>query len=188
MTKEEIRALYKSKRKQLTQEEIEILSLGIRDGFLDILKERKDIRHIHLFLPIKKLNEINTFPILEELLPKGYFLYTSILNNGSGTMETVQLNGSMEFEFDAFGIPVPKKIIPISTEKIQVVLMPLLAYDKKGNRLGYGKGYYDRFLIGLDSTVLKIGLSFFGPLEEIPSEWHDIPLDICVTPSEVFLF
>jgi 5-formyltetrahydrofolate cyclo-ligase len=71
--------------------------------------------------------------------------------------------------------------VPVS--KIDVVFVPLLAFDKNGNRVGYGKGFYDNFLAKCREDVIKIGLSFFEPEEIIDDVFKtDIRLDYCVTP------
>ncbi|AFL83959.1 5,10-methenyltetrahydrofolate synthetase [Belliella baltica DSM 15883] len=188
MTKEEIRILFKEKRKQLKEEEIESLSTQIRQRVRDFLNDRKQLCHIHLFLPILKLKEVNIFPLIDELLLGGYELYTSILDTKSGVLETVCLTDIQDLDHDSWGIPIPRQKQVVSTDPIQLVLIPLLACDKNGNRIGYGKGYYDGFLSTLQSDVLKVGLNFFNPIDQIESEWHDILLDVCITPSEVFLF
>ena len=87
------------------------------------------------------------------------------------------------------GIPEPVDGLEVPASKLDVVFVPLLAFDKKGHRVGYGGGFYDRFLKSCKKDVLKIGLSFFLPeleIEDIHSD--DIPLDFCVTPGEVFRF
>lgn len=188
MTKEEIRVLFKEKRKQLEEEEIDRLSSLIRKRVRDFLNERIELHHIHVFLPIVKLKEVNIFPFIDELLQDGYQLYTSILNTKSGVLETVRLTDIQELDFDAWGIPIPRQKQVFSADQIQIVLMPLLACDKNGNRIGYGKGHYDVFLNSLASGVLKVGVSFFEPIDKIEPEGHDIPLDVCISPSEVFLF
>ena len=66
--------------------------------------------------------------------------------------------------------------------------MPLLTYDLQGNRIGYGKGYYDRFLAQCDSECCFIGLSFFPPEERIPTEKTDIKLQYCITPEKIYSF
>ena len=79
--------------------------------------------------------------------------------------------------------------IKIPTSKIEVVFVPLLAFDKKGNRVGYGKGFYDRFLSECNPETIKIGLSFFEPEELIEDVFeNDVKLDYCVTPDEVYQF
>ena len=72
---------------------------------------------------------------------------------------------------------------------IDVVFIPLLAYDAKGHRIGYGKGFYDRFLQQCKPETLKIGLSFFeAETSIIPHEFTDISLDFCVHPKGIYQF
>jgi 5-formyltetrahydrofolate cyclo-ligase len=69
------------------------------------------------------------------------------------------------------------------------VIVPLLCFDRRGHRVGYGKGFYDRYLQKCRPDCIKAGLSFFDPVDLIDDTYaDDIPLDICVTPSETFRF
>ena len=84
-----------------------------------------------------------------------------------------------------YGIPEPKKskkILP------NLILVPLLAFDEKKNRLGYGKGFYDKFLRNQNNKILRVGLSFFNPEKRIKIDEHDENLDFCVTPNRIFSF
>jgi 5-formyltetrahydrofolate cyclo-ligase len=88
-----------------------------------------------------------------------------------------------------WGITEPEYGKEVPPQLIDVVIVPLLAFDTRGNRLGYGKGFYDRFLAECKADVLKIGVSYFEPeqaFEEVDE--YDIPLDICVTPERVWSF
>ena len=77
----------------------------------------------------------------------------------------------------------------INPRLVDVVFIPLLAYDIKGNRVGYGKGFYDRFLTKCKNDLLKVGLSFFPPENQIiKTNNNDIAIDICVTPNKIFKF
>ncbi len=99
------------------------------------------------------------------------------------------LTDQTRFQKNALGISEPVSGIEIEALKIDVVFVPLLAFDNKGNRVGYGKGYYDRFLARCKPDCIKIGLSFFE--EEQDSfiiEPTDIPLDYCVTPEQLYDF
>jgi len=69
-----------------------------------------------------------------------------------------------------------------------VVIVPLLICDLNGYRLGYGKGFYDRFLSECRADVLKIGLNYFEPIAQIPGEDTDIPLDFLITPINCHAF
>ena len=90
---------------------------------------------------------------------------------------------------NAFGIPEPLEGVRIKEDEIEVVFIPLLAYDKKGNRLGYGKGFYDRFLSKCLPQTIKIGLSFFSPTNTlIDTHPNDISLDYVISPKQVYRF
>ena len=91
-------------------------------------------------------------------------------------------------ELNKYGIPEPKNGKKIKNNLIDVVFVPLLSYDKKGNRVGYGKGFYDRFLSTQKNNIIKVGLSFFGPEETVEKKEFDQSLDYCVTPEKVFSF
>ena len=70
-----------------------------------------------------------------------------------------------------------------------MVFVPLLVFDQQGHRVGYGMGYYDRFLVQCSETTLKVGLSFFDPVSKIEDiKTHDIALDFALTPEGIFTF
>lgn len=188
MDKAAIRKKHHELRKGISIEEREKCSEIISDRALDYLISNPSVRHIHLFLSISRLNEINTFPLLEKLQKMGYILYTSYINPTTKVLDTLEISDTNEFKLDAFGIPLPKEMTLAETGKIQLVFVPLLAFDQKGNRLGYGKAYYDQFLSTFKNEIIKVGLSFFPPEKEIPVEPHDIGLDICITPDKVYHF
>ena len=74
-------------------------------------------------------------------------------------------------------------------KKIDIIFIPLSIFDLSGHRVGYGKGYYDRFLKSLNSNTVKIGLSLFEPVEEIIDiNNDDVSMDICVTPNSIYDF
>ena len=77
----------------------------------------------------------------------------------------------------------------VPVDLIDAVIIPLLAFDEKGNRVGYGAGFYDRFLRNCKTNVTKIGLSFFPPeKEEIETNHFDIKLTHCITPEKIYIF
>lgn len=188
MDKESLRNTYKSLRKALTPEEVTILSKKITASFLIFLSQKPDIKYIHIFFSIRRFNEIDTFPLYHQLNKMGYNLYTSEVNVSKDSLDTLHLAEVTGFEEDGWGIPKPIGAKLSKTSQIQLVLIPLLAFDENGNRLGYGKGYYDKFLASLDESVLKVGLSFLPPESRIPADEHDIGLDICITPHQIHHF
>ncbi|MBS9523691.1 5-formyltetrahydrofolate cyclo-ligase [Litoribacter alkaliphilus] len=188
MDKSELRKVYKSKRKYLSPEERIEKSQAVTSRFLTFLDKHPEIAHIHVFLPIEKLSEIDTFGLVEKMAARGCHLYTSVSDFATGAMQTIELEVPFEYELDSYGIPVPHHAHTTNGNAIQLVLIPLLAYDLGGNRLGYGRGFYDRFLDSLGHEVIKVGLSFFSPEESIPAEEHDIRLDFCVSPEQLYIF
>jgi 5-formyltetrahydrofolate cyclo-ligase len=188
MDKTELRKLYRAKRKHLSEKERETLSNQLTEQFLEFLAHHQDLKHIHVFLPIAKLNEVDTFGLVDKLLDKGMVLYTSVTDFKTESMQTIRLERPLEWAEDSYGIPVPHNYQNVDGNLIQLVLIPLLAYDLEGNRLGYGKGFYDRFLESLPQAVIKAGMSYFHPEETIPEEEHDIRLDFCLTPDKIFEF
>ena len=88
-----------------------------------------------------------------------------------------------------YNIPEPVDGIEILDDKVEVVFIPLLAFDALGNRVGYGKGFYDRFLAKCKPETIKIGLSFFEASAKITDVYEsDVRLDYCVTPERVYEF
>ena len=187
-TKNELRQDYRQLRKQLSGDEVNDLSRKITTQLGTWLKGQEGLTHFHLFFPISKFKEVNTFYIQQLLEQQDKTLFTSQVNREENRLDTLQLPPEASFFLDEWGIPVPQESVRVTATKIQVVFVPLLAYDKSGHRLGFGKGFYDRFLASLEQPVLKVGLSFFTPEEAIPVEPHDIPLDYCITPEQILKF
>ena len=188
LTKAELRTIYRKRRAELSSEKIQSLSQLIADQVTLFCGARPDLNHFHMFLAIDRLKEINTYYIKEYLLGACKSLYTSKINPKSNEMEVVSLDHETLLEVNDFGIPVPVSNQIVEGHILEVVFIPLLAIDIHGNRIGYGKGYYDRFLVGLNPTILKIGLSFFEPIESIPAEVFDITCDYVITPDNCINF
>jgi 5-formyltetrahydrofolate cyclo-ligase len=138
-----------------------------------------------------KLGEPDTAKIIRYLQFKNPSLKIVIpkIDIHSGKMVHYHFDEGVEMIQNAYGIDEPKEGTQISEEEIDVILMPLLAFDKRGYRVGFGKGYYDRFLPHCRPNVIKIGLSFFEPVDEIKDiSGFDIPLNFCITPQKNFEF
>ena len=185
--KAQLRTYYKSKRATLDHDTIEDLSLAIANQLLqlDIWK----YAYYHLFLSITEQKEINTDYILNILSGKDKHILISKSNFETGNMLHYLLTDSTRLRKNSYNIPEPVDGIQIETNKVEVVFVPLLAFDKQGHRVGYGKGFYDTFLAECDSKTLKIGLSFFEAESEIEDPLEtDIKLDFCVTPNKIYSF
>lgn len=187
MTKSELRLLYKTKRKALSIDTCDDLSLEISNQLLKLPIWDKSFYHI--FLTIEEQKEINTEFILNILSGKDKNIVISKSDFNTGLMHHVLLTDATTIKKNNYNIPEPVDGIPIPNSSIEVVFIPLLAFDKTGNRIGYGKGFYDRFLNACNPETIKIGLSFFEAEAEISNLYDsDIPLDYCVTPKQVYSF
>ena len=187
MKKEAIRLLYKNKRKVLSDKELSDISLNISER---IFKEfALTEKTISLFLPIEKLNEIDTYLILEKAENKGNKIAMPKTNFSSNELIHILFNSFDQIETSAFGIPEPTAGKIIQPENFDIVFVPLLAIDKQGNRVGYGKGFYDRFLQKCSPDCLFIGLHLFEQMEEIDDITDtDIRLHFCITPTKLIKF
>ncbi|MCT4579848.1 MAG: 5-formyltetrahydrofolate cyclo-ligase [Flavobacteriales bacterium] len=187
MDKKTIRAHFKAQRKQLNPLTTKRLSKEIFKLLISDFELKN--RVIHTFFSAKSLKEIEMSPINEFLFLNAKKVATSITQFTPLSLTHSEVNKTTSFTLDRYNIPIPKEVIPIEINEIDVVLIPLLAFDQNGNRLGYGKGLYDSFLKDCRSDCLKIGLSFFDVFSsEIPSEQHDIKLDYCITPYKIYAF
>lgn len=187
MKKSEFRKKYKTLRQQLSESQIEDYSLKIANQLLKLNIWDKSFYHI--FLTIEEQKEINTEYILNILAGKDKNIVISKSNFEDFSMTHVLLTDSTKIKKNSYNIPEPIDGFVIASENIDVVFVPLLAFDKIGNRVGYGKGFYDRFLADCKPGTIKIGLSFFKAEKEISySDENDVILDYCVTPEEIYLF
>ena len=194
MDKKEARKKSKEARKQLSQEEIEDKSLAIANQLLRMdtvpsLRLVWDKLYYHLFLTIEEQKEINTEYILQILAGKDKEIVISKCEFTTLGMTHFLLTDNTKIKKNSYNVPEPVDGLEVPDAKIDVVFVPLLAYDKQGNRVGYGKGFYDNFLSKCKPETIKIGLSFFPPEEKIEDiSESDVKLDFCVTPEEVFRF
>ena len=187
MNKKALRTSYKKARENFTSEEIEELSLEIANNLLKM--PIWEYNYFHIFLSIAEKKEVNTEAVLHILQGKDKNVILSKADFKSGDLRNYLLTDATVIKKNHWGIPEPVDGIEIPPEKIEVVFVPLLAFDESGNRIGYGKGFYDRFLSGCKQHVVKIGLSFFEAEKELPEiAPHDVPLDYCVTPQKIYKF
>jgi 5-formyltetrahydrofolate cyclo-ligase len=181
MNKNELRQKYKALRNQLSTEEIEDKSLAIANRLLSLDIWEKT--YFHLFLTIEEQKEVDTEFILQILAGKDKEIVVSKSDFETHEMTHYLLTDNTKFKKNEYNIFEPVDGLEVPVSKIDVVFVPLLAIDKNGNRVGYGKGFYDNFLSKCKPETIKIGLSFFEPEEIIDDVFKtDIRLDYCVTP------
>jgi 5-formyltetrahydrofolate cyclo-ligase len=190
MTKQEIRKIYLQKRSSLNAAEYLKLSQQICDQFF-LEQDLTHIKVIHTFLPIEKHNEPNTWFIIERIRKEYTAIKISIprINNQAGIIENFYFENHDQLKQNILGIPEPRQGIPTEPQGIDLVLVPLLAFDVAGHRVGYGKGFYDKFLQTCHDQCRKVGLSLFEPVDLIKDINHyDKKLNMVITPEKVYTF
>jgi 5-formyltetrahydrofolate cyclo-ligase len=188
--KQILRKYYLTKRKALSSEEIRQKSQQVCDVFFQEI-DLKSVRYLHIFLPINKQNEIDTFLIIRRL-EKEFPLIKIVVSRSifeSFEMQHFVLEESKLTE-NKWGILEPSgEGEEIKSEKIDLVIIPLLIFDKQGNRIGYGKGFYDRFLQKCSPNALKVGICLEEPVEQIEDlNEFDVKMDVCITPNRIWRF
>lgn len=186
MTKSELRKQAVVLRKGLSDGQVAEYSRALLGHFAAL--DLSAVQTIHVFLPIAEKREPDTFllidwlaeqhPEIRIIVPKADF--------ETALMQHYVYTGREGLEKNFYNILEPAKG-ELHTGEVDMVLVPMLAFDLQGYRVGYGKGFYDRFLQGLNAQ--KIGLSFFGPVGKIDDvDVYDVALDMCITPEKVYHF
>ncbi|MGI8789251.1 MAG: 5-formyltetrahydrofolate cyclo-ligase [Pyrinomonadaceae bacterium] len=190
MIKSELRKIYLARQTSLSGVERNEKSRQIADAFFENFN-LENIRFLHLFLPIEKNREIETSIIYKRLWLDFPRIRTIVSRVDFQTMTL----GNLKFAADTklaqnrWHIFEPTEGELVEIEKIDLVLVPLLCFDRKGFRVGYGKGFYDKFLNECRADCLKIGLSYFAPIKEISdAKKFDVQLDYYVTPHKIWKF
>jgi len=192
MKKAALRKEFLQKRKE-TDEEWLIEKNALIAQNLEKYLHEKAFRLVHVFLPQLNAREVDTFGIID-MLRKSFptiRIAAPYIIPGTREMEHFLITPFTHLVMNQWRIPEPDPLTSerISPEKIDVVLVPLLAFDRKGYRVGYGGGYYDRFLSQTRPDCIKMGLSLFVEVNEIEDiDEFDIPLDVCITPEKLYDF
>ncbi len=190
MKKVELRKIYLQKRSQLTPDQRVDLSYRISKLFFDQVYKTSFL-HVHIFLPIIKFNEIDTWQIIRHFEQNKYptRLLISRSDLQTGKMINYYYDPIHRLIENRWGIPEPETGDLCDNLSIDLVFVPLLVFDRNGHRVGYGKGFYDRFLSECRKDVLKVGLSYESPVESIEDvNENDVRLDCVITPERVYWF
>ena len=187
MKKSELRKIYLEKQKALTPDERDKASrLIAKSVFANF--DLDSIRTLHCFLAIEKFGEIDTTPIIHGVWknhPQVRIVVPRV-NFDSGDMESIHYTAESETGRNRWLIPEPLEGEIIAPREIDMVLLPGLCYDHHGHRVGYGKGFYDRFLKQCRPDCVTIGLAYFEPVDKIDDVHEgDVQLDFVVTPVGV---
>ena len=190
MTKAEARKYFLERRKGLTEEAYQLANCKLFEQTTSFLASLKP-QSVHCFLPILKNKEVNTWPIIAWLHQQHIKVVVPRSSLQDRSMLHFQLTQEVSCVENAWGIPEPQGefLVTITEQELKVVLVPLLAFDQQGHRVGYGKGYYDAFLSKCLPETLRIGLSFFPPLPKITDvNSLDVRLTHAITPDQLWDF
>ena len=185
-TKSALRIEYRKRREALTEDQITDWSIEISNRCLTL--DIWGYSLYHLFMTAEKNKEIDTSYLLSILQGKDKQPVIPKMVDDHG-LDHYLLTDQTTLKLNRQGIPEPISGITITPQQIEVVFVPLLVLDREGHRVGYGKGYYDRFLVQCPKSTIKVGLSFFDPISKIEDfDDNDIALDYAVTPQGVYSF
>ena len=187
-SKKILRDIFLAKRMFLSDSEYHSRNKKLKENLARFIAFEK-YNYLHTFLSIAAKKEVLTAPIIElakSQNPQIKVLITKTLPESQ--LAHFLLEHNTIIETNKWGIPEPVNATPFSHEKVDLILIPLISFDRSGHRIGYGKGYYDRFLKSVPNAK-KIGLSLGPPLDLIPfSDEMDVKLDACFTPFATYSF
>lgn len=186
MKKSEIRKVYLEKKESLTESEVHSLSEKIFANFLSKF-DLKENQKIHCFLSIPEKGEVETKLFLNYFFENKIRVFVPKIVKGK--LISIEITKETPLIESAWGIKEPAGNEDCGVNDFDIIITPLLYADQSGNRVGYGKGFYDRFFSEINTNAVKIGVSFFPPNETVEdvSEF-DVPLNYLVTPTEVLSF
>ncbi len=184
--KKEIRKAMIDQRKSLTSEEIRRKSLEIFHQ-LQSIKHYKNARKLMTYVPFQ--DEIHTTLLIADFLEKNRNVYIPVTQPKEKRIIVSELlDIDKDLEPGHFGVlePTASTLRPIDPQLIDLVIVPGLAFTKGGYRIGYGGGYYDRFLPTLEQEHVTIALAMdFQIVDSLPIDHYDIPVDLIVTESQI---
>lgn len=190
MTKPQLREQYKKQRAALSEQQ----RLRMDDLLLIRFQQLPLPANANVLLsywPLDLHAEVNTFlmsDFLQFRLP-GLQIAYPVSNFDNHTLQAVLTDDDTAFTKNKYGIGEPADGPIVPAREIDIIFVPLLAFDKNGHRLGYGKGFYDRFLPQCRKDCMKIGFSYFEPLDAIPGiHQFDVPLHAGITPDAIYEF
>ena len=188
-TKKEWRAHYSAQRHALTVEERAQKSHLITEHYFTLF-EKENPEVVHLFLSMSAKSEVDTRFILQRLNQEypQVKTVTSVIAEDQVSLLTIEVRMDTPLTINNWGIPEPATRVVFPEQEIQEVLTPLLAMDTHGFRLGYGKGFYDRFFASCSASVKRTGINFFPLVDhELPKDPWDITLHRLISADGIFL-
>jgi 5-formyltetrahydrofolate cyclo-ligase len=181
--KEELRQQLLKKRESVPEPEF----YGASADIIESLKEQKEYQNagtIHCYVSMNERREVETRVLIKEMIAKGRDVVVPITNFDSGTLTHIRLKSYSDLEKNKWGVMEPTEGEEVSIKEIDLVIVPMVGGDLDCNRIGYGEGFYDRFL--KDVHCPKVGLLFDDNIiEQLPTENFDIPLNKIITEKRI---
>lgn len=176
MNKRELRSLIRAQKRAMTPEQIEKASLQLGERFA-ACPQYINARTVYGYMPYNQ--EVRTVPMLERALREGK--QVAVPKVYGDTMKFILVTDLTQMAENGWGIPEPVADGPVADDPTALVLMPGLAFTKNGDRMGYGGGFYDRFLTA-EPDHPTVALCYdFQLVDYIPTEAFDIPVDLVLT-------
>jgi len=182
LLKRRLRRSIIERRDALPAPERQAASLSIARTVM-ALDEMREASTVHLFASFG--SEVDTSPIIERLLETGRRPVLPVVLAEQWTMEHAAISSLADLEPGFKDIPEPKVSCPrVTPDKIDLVIVPGVAFDRSGGRLGYGGGFYDRFLA--ESAAPRVAVAFWLQVfDDVPRDEHDLPVHAIVTEREI---
>ena len=175
MNKQELRKAIRARKRAMTEEEIECRSRSLCRKFLES-DAYQDCRTLYGYLPYNQ--EVRTVPILRQALADGK--QVAVPKVYGDDMKFIVLTDLSQVSKGYAGIPEPIADGPVAQDETALVLMPGLAFDPQGHRIGYGGGFYDKFL-SREPKHPTLALCYeFQMVEHLETEEYDIPVDTVI--------
>ena len=188
MKKDALRIRFKNLRDKLSKEDLEVKSTLINQKLIQKI-EALEPKMIHCFLPIKAMKEINTQVIFDYCWRNQINIAAPVSDFSTQTMKSALITQNTKIVKGAFNISEPESPQWIKEAEIDFVITPLLAFDQSGYRVGYGKGFYDKFFKTLSQNIHKVGVCAFEAISKIDDlQDMDVKLDQCITPINIYTF
>lgn len=189
MTKKELRNIYRQKRLAISAKEKmkldDLLLIKFQQLFFN------EVQCVFTYWPKEDTHEPNTHLItnyLRHMIPALQIAYP-VCDVTTGNMQAILINEETDYYTNSLGITEPKEGQVLDPQIIDLAFVPLMIYDAAGYRVGYGKGFYDKYLTQCREDIIKTGLSYFDPVDKIDDKnAFDIPLNYCVTPEKIYEF
>ncbi len=173
-------------RENLTQADIRLRSQIMLEKFF-LLFDLEELKSLHIYMATDILREPLTQPFLDHIWKTHPGLATFMPVVRETEMLAAEIDPATSYKKGAFGLLEPLHFEPVDQKnQFDLIIVPLLAFDNNLNRLGYGKGYYDKFLA--TQNGIKVGLAYESSLraDGLPTESHDVPLTHIITEERVY--